>query len=65
MFGAYDQFLAIINVNKNRKQLDRLAQDDVAADPVYQELRGLGHEFQGALNTVFFDPEAFPHLRPE
>jgi len=62
MFGAYDEFLAILDDDDNRKHLDKLDQPAVATDPVYQRLRELGHEFQGALDTVFFDPTGFPEF---
>lgn len=62
MFGAYDEFLAILNDDIKREHLDKLGQPAVATDPVYQRLRELGHEFQDALDTVFFDPTGFPQF---
>jgi predicted nucleotidyltransferase len=63
MFGAYDEFLSILDDEEKRKHLDGLSQPDlVAADPVYQRVRELGHEFQGALDSVFFDPVGCPQL---
>jgi predicted nucleotidyltransferase len=62
MFGAYDEFLAILDDDERRKHLDGLSQPDVAADPDYMRVRELGHVFQGALDSVFFDPELCPEL---
>jgi predicted nucleotidyltransferase len=63
MFGAYDDFLAILNDDDKRKHLDELSQPElVASDPVYQRVRELGHEFQGALDAVFFDPVGCPQI---
>lgn len=39
MFGAYDEFLAILADGEKRKRLDGLSQpDDVATDPIYQRV---------------------------
>jgi hypothetical protein len=63
MFGAYDEFLSILDDEEKRQHLDGLSQPDlVATDPVYQRVRELGHEFQGALDAVFFDPVGSPQL---
>lgn len=58
MFGAYDAFLSILNDDEQRARLDHLSQADVATDPVYQRVRDLGHEFQGALDSVSSIPRA-------
>ena len=63
MFGAYDEFLAILSDDEKRKRLDGLSQpDEVATDAIYQRVRELGHTFQGALDSVFFDPVGSPQL---
>jgi hypothetical protein len=63
MFGTYDEFLAILDDDEKRRHLDGLSQpEEVATDPVYQRVRELGHEFQGALDSVFFDPVGCPQL---
>jgi predicted nucleotidyltransferase len=63
MFGAYDEFLAILDDDEKRQHLDGLSQpEDVAMDPIYQRVRELGHEFQAALDSVFFDPVGCPQL---
>src|SRR5262249_42126454 len=62
MFGAYDEFLAILD-DENRKHLDELSEPEVVpTDPVYQRVRELGHEFQAALDAVFFDPVGCPQI---
>ena len=40
MFGAYDEFLSILNDDDKRQHLDRLSQPDVATDEMYH---GLGY----------------------
>ncbi len=62
MFGAYDEFLSILNDENKRRHLDRLGQPDVATDEIYQRVRALGHDFQDALDSVFFNPEDCPEL---
>lgn len=63
MFGTYDEFLAILDDDEKREHLDGLSQPEVVAtDPVYQRVRELGHEFQGALDSIFFDPVGCPQL---
>ncbi len=63
MFGAYDEFLAILNDDDKREHLDELSQPElVATDPVYQRVRELGHEFQGRSTAVFFDQAGCPQI---
>jgi hypothetical protein len=62
MFGVYDEFLSILNDDDKRSHLDRLSQPDVANDEIYQRVRVLGHDFQHALDSVFFNPQGCPEL---
>ena len=63
MFGAYDEFLAILDDDEKRRHLDELGEPEaVATDPVYQRVRELGHQFQRALDAVFFDPVGCPQI---
>ena len=61
-FRAYDSFLALLDDEKARDHLEKLKHDDVASDSVYQRVRELGHDFQAALNGIFFSPENAPEL---
>jgi hypothetical protein len=56
-FGTYDRFLKILDDTTARDRLDRLRFEEVADDKTYQEVRQLSHEFQEALDNVFFSPE--------
>ena len=48
MFGAYDEFLAILNDDDKREHLDELSQPElVATDPVYQRVRERGTSSRG------------------
>lgn len=62
LFGAYDEFLRLLNNDDIRSRLDELGQAEAATDPVYQQVRDIGHEFQGALDAVFFDPAGCPEI---
>lgn len=54
LFGAYDQFLGILDDPEQRTHLETLASTHAEADPVYQRVRALGGEFQDALTELFF-----------
>lgn len=55
LFGAYDEFLAILNDGDKRKHLDRLPPQEADSDPVYATVREIGARFQEALTSIFFD----------
>lgn len=54
IFGAYDQFLAILDDPARRDVLKKLAVDAAVADGDFQETRELAREFQDGLATLFF-----------
>lgn len=54
MFGAYDEFLGILNDPDRRGHLTTLAPSHADTDPAYQQVRMLGTEFQDALTELFF-----------
>jgi predicted nucleotidyltransferase len=62
LFGAYDDFLRLLDDDDQRNRLDNLGQSEIATDPVYQRVREIGHEFQVALDAVFLDQEGCPEL---
>lgn len=62
LFTSYDSFLALLNDDTKRDRLNKLRHDEIAEDPVYQEVRRLGHDFQEALDEVFFAPTTAPDL---
>jgi hypothetical protein len=53
MFGAYDQFLALLDDPGRRGHLKALAPSRADTDPEYQRVRALGTEFQDALTELF------------
>jgi len=62
MFSVYDEFLSILDDKDKRERLDGLNKADIATDPIYQRVRDLGHEFQRALDSVFFNRDGCPEL---
>lgn len=55
LFGAYDQFLALLNDDEKRERLKGLPPGASGEDEVYQEARRIGHGFQDGLNGIFFN----------
>ncbi len=62
LFDAYDMFLAIINDERNRAALEKLRSDDSHNDNEFQTIRALGHDFQKALDALFFDTPKIAEL---
>lgn len=57
LFGAYDEFLGLLNDPERRERLNRLAPDAADDDAAYAEVRNTGTRFQEALTSIFFDSE--------
>lgn len=55
LFGAYDQFLALLDDDEKRERLKNLPPGASGKDKVYQEAREIGHRFQAGLDGIFFD----------
>lgn len=53
LFGAYDEFLGLLNDEDRRKRLKELRPEEADSDPVYAEARALGARFQDALTEIF------------
>jgi hypothetical protein len=62
LLDAYDGFLAILDDAQARDELQGLTQDQVATNQRFQRVRTLGHQFQDALNELFFSDDAFGKL---
>ncbi|HEX8454319.1 MAG TPA: nucleotidyltransferase domain-containing protein [Longimicrobium sp.] len=58
LLTSYDQFLAMLDDAAMRDELEKLAPEDAGQNAVYQQARDVGHEFQSALNEIFFGPES-------
>ena len=52
---AYDEFLAILDDDARRDELDSLAAADAAQSPLFTRIAELGEEFEAALLTLLFD----------
>jgi hypothetical protein len=55
MFGAYDEFLGLLNDTSERSHLEKLSHVDASTDSVYERVRALGHKFQAGLNRLFLE----------
>jgi len=55
MFDAYEGFLALLADTEKRRMLEELPEEKKDDDPVYQEVRRLGKDFEGALEDFFFE----------
>jgi hypothetical protein len=58
VFEAYDSFLGVLNSKEKREELGRLTFVDAIQTQVFQDIRDLGHEFQGALDRLFVRKES-------
>lgn len=54
LFGAYNDFLALLNDDTKRTRLENIAPTDANDDPFYDEARGLSRDFQAGLDGIFF-----------
>lgn len=57
LFRDYDSFLAILSTTDKRDQLKQLTFEQSESNPIFQEVRTLGHEFQDSLNHLFVTPD--------
>lgn len=58
LFDSYDLFLQMMDTEEERKELENLLPEDAGKSEVFQRARVLGHDFQRALDEVFFDPKS-------
>lgn len=54
IFGAYDQFLTILDDPAKRERLDALGAENAGSDPIFREARDVGLAFQDGLTKLFF-----------
>jgi predicted nucleotidyltransferase len=57
LFGAYDEFLAILLDSDSRTHLEKLKEGAGDADHLYQKARKMSHRFRDALLDLFFDQD--------
>jgi len=55
IFGAYDQWLLLVNEADKRNVLNSLSHADAAENPDFQRVRELGSEFARGLELLFFE----------
>ena len=61
LFGAYAEFLNVLNDKKSREALEKLRAADSRTDPMFKHVREISEEFEHALDHVFFENS---HLAP-
>ncbi len=61
IFNAYDQFLAMLDHEDIRKELENLTADNAAANETFRQVRAFSNDFQEGLNQLFFKNH---HLGP-
>ena len=61
LFGAYAEFLNVLNDKKSREALEKLRAADSRTDPTFKHVREISEEFEHALDHVFFENS---HLAP-
>jgi hypothetical protein len=54
-FDAYDMFLSRIDDSSVRERLKDLSYEESESDPLFLELREMGHRFQKAISRLFFE----------
>ncbi|WP_409213754.1 hypothetical protein [Prosthecobacter sp.] len=55
VFGAYDQWLALLADEKSREVLENLSQEQAKQEPVFQRVREISAEFSAGLKLLFFN----------
>jgi predicted nucleotidyltransferase len=58
IFGAYDEFLAVLTDDDNRRHLQMLTEEEAEHDEVYRGARELTHAFRDGLLRLFFDQQS-------
>jgi predicted nucleotidyltransferase len=62
LFGAYAEFLKILDDGKSRDALKNLRSADSRKDPIFQQVAEISKAFEHALNYVFFENEQIAPL---
>lgn len=64
LFGAYAEFLTILDDEKSRDALENLRAADSRTDPTFGRIRTVSQKFERALDNVFFEnPKLAPLTR--
>lgn len=62
LFGAYDQFLAMMSDVEKRSHLKDLRAEDSRKDVIFREVQVFGDRFSDALKQIFFDTKQLSPL---
>lgn len=62
LFGAYNEYLELLDDENSRKRLKELARSEVGSDKTYQRVRELSLMFQDSLTTIFLEEDSTPLL---
>jgi hypothetical protein len=57
LFGAYEEFLAMLSDQAKRRHLEKLLPDELEGDSLYAEAREISHRFAGAVQSIFLTPD--------
>jgi hypothetical protein len=64
LFGAYSEFLELLDDKESREALKALRAVDSRTDPTFQRVRGISRKFENALDHIFFEnPSVAPLTR--
>jgi predicted nucleotidyltransferase len=55
LFGAYAEFLGVLDDGESRNALDNLRSEDSRTDPTFQRIRKISEGFERALDHIFFE----------
>ena len=58
LFNSYDRFLAVLSDEEKRDRLEKLSESQSSTDEAYQDVRQASRDFQGALDSIFFDNQS-------
>ncbi|MGH2639083.1 MAG: nucleotidyltransferase domain-containing protein [Rhabdochlamydiaceae bacterium] len=53
LFGAYEEFLAILSNSEKRDRLEKLTPEELETDEIYAEAREVSHRFRDAVAEIF------------
>lgn len=62
LFGAYVEFLKLLNDEKSREALANLRSDDSRRDSTFQVVREISRSFENALDHIFFENQQIAPL---
>jgi hypothetical protein len=55
LFGAYAEFLRVLDDKRSREALEKLRATDSEADSTFQRVRNVSEAFEQSLDHIFFE----------